>query len=85
MARSGVLAMVGILLGLGVVAVRAEDPQEQKADVEKEAKPAFEEHVTVVGRPIVEATKIDDYASYAYRPGYPMPGINAMAGLNWNF
>jgi len=62
-ARSGVLAVVGILLGLGVVAVRAEDPQEQKADVEKEARPVFEEHVTVVGRPIVEATKIDDYAN----------------------
>ena len=22
---------------------------------------------------------------YEYRPGYPMPGINAMAGLNWSF
>ena len=63
MARTRVLAVVGILLGLGVVAVRAEDPEEPKADVEKEARPVFEEHVTVVGRPIVEVTKIDDYAN----------------------
>lgn len=62
MTRSGVLAVAGILLVLGVTVARAEDPEEPKADVENEAKPTFEEHVTVVGRPILEATEIDTYA-----------------------
>ena len=60
--RPRVLSVVGVFLGLGAAAVRAEDPRAQKADGKKEAKPAFEEHVTVVGRPIVEATEIDTYA-----------------------
>jgi hypothetical protein len=83
--RSGVLAVVGILLVTGASALRAEDDEEARAGAEGEPLPAFEEHVTVVGRPIVEATKIDNHADYEYRPRYPMPGNNAMTGLNWSF
>jgi len=36
------------------------------------------------GEVFLAAENLTD-ASYACRPGYPMPGINAMAGMNWSF
>jgi hypothetical protein len=56
-------AASAIVLGFGAFASRAADPTDQKADGEGDSRPAFEEHVTVVARPIVDATKIDDHAN----------------------
>lgn len=57
------LASLAISLAYGAHAARAADPPERNADEKKDARPVFEEHVTVVARPIVDATKVDDYAN----------------------